>query len=263
MTIFRLSSIALSLLFFASLSYAEEVNLPDSAEITRNKDAKIIGVRIVGDSNLQPRIVSPETIRELSKLAHFESLSFWGTTVDDDDLVQLKPLENLRSIDLSFSQVTGKSIEVLSTHKKLALVNLTSCHVTDDHLAALSKMPQIAMLHLGRTNVTDNGLKHLDHLEQIVLLDLENCEISDTGLKSIGDLPVIQSLWLSKTVRHGNGDRSALTDNCVEYLATLNSLLDLRIADSQITDAKLKELRTSLPNTKVSTERTGITYTNR
>ena len=55
-------------------------------------------------------------------------------------------------------------------------------------------------------------------------------------------------------------DRSALTDGCVDYLVGLATLTDLQIADSQITDTGLQRLREALPNAKISTERTGITY---
>jgi hypothetical protein len=159
--------------------------------------------------------------------------------------------------------VTGDSLRTLSSLKKLVSIRLEGCDGRDEHLVPLAEMPQLAVLYLGRTGVTDDGLKRLCKLKKLNLLQLSDCAITDAGLASLGDLPVIQHLWLSKTIRYGDDDRSDLTDNCVDYVTTLDTLIDLRIADSQLTEHGLKRLRDCLPDAKVSTERTGITYLNR
>lgn len=244
----------------ASNCCAQGVSLPGDAQITRNANGSIAGVQLAGKSNRDRLRVAPETIKVLSKLQHLRSLSLWGTTVSDDDLRQLVTLKKLQTIDLSFTEVTGHSINILSPLKELVSLRLDSCNVNDEHLADLRLMPQLAMLYLRNTKVTDRGLKQLRNLDQIMLLELSDCKITDAGLVSLGKLPAIQHLWLSKTIRNGENDRSDLTDNCVDYLSNLTSLIDLQIADSRITDSSLEQLRNALPNTKVDTTRTGITY---
>lgn len=256
-------SVVASLVVFiwlATDSIARETVLPDIAVVNRNDEGAIVGIRLTGKSNRERLTLSTETIDSLSQLTELESLSLWGTTVGDDDLRKLKSLKQLRTIDLSFTDVTGASLQTLSALENLVSVRFDSCDVTDQHLAELESMPQLAMLYLRATKVTDRGLKHLRFLDQLLLLELSDCKISDAGLISLGDLPVIQHLWLSKTIRHGTDDRSDLTDNCVDYLSTLDSLLDLRIADSRITEPALEQLRRALPNTTINTTRTGVTY---
>ena len=255
--------IALAFVFFVDESIGQETALPESAKLTRDGNGNVTAVRITGESNRDRLAVTPEAIKTLSKFRNLESLSLWGTTVTNDDIRQLAGLSNLRMIDLAFTDVTGESLRTLSSLKKLVSVRLEGCDVKDEHLVPLAEMPQLAMLYLGRTKVTDAGLKHLRGLRNLNLLQLSDCAITDAGLASLGDLPVIQHLWLSRTIRYGDDDRSDLTDNCVDYLTSLDTLIDLRIADSRLTDRGLKRLRERMPKAKVSTERTGITYRNR
>lgn len=260
----QLVIIVLVIVAFAEHTLAQDISLPASAKLTTDDSGNVTGVRIAGKSNLdRDRLaITPEAIESLARFQHLESLSLWGTTVDDDDIKRLAGLRKLRVIDLTFTDVTGASLRTLSSFTELISVRLEGCNVKDEHLAPLAEMPQLAMLYLGRTKVSDAGLKHLRGLKNLNLLQLSDCTITDAGLASLGNLPVIQHLWLSKTIRYGDDDRSDLTDACVGYLISLDTLLDLRIADSELTEGGIQKLREGLPNAKVSTERTGITYLN-
>lgn len=255
--------LALTITAIVQSTFADDSGLPKSAKVTVDDTGTVIGVQLTGKSNVDRLAVSPQTIDAISKLTTLRTLSLWGTTAGDDDIKRLTTLENLQSIDLTFTDVTGDSLRPLSSLKQLVSVRLEGCDVRDGQLAALSEMPQLAILYLGRTRVTDAGLRHLRGLRRLNLLQLSDCKISDSGLTSLGDLPQIQHLWLSKTIRYGEGDRSDFTDECIEYLASLDTLIDLRIADSKLTEQGLNRLREALPKTKLSTERTGITYLNR
>jgi len=244
----------------AAPTFAQDRSLPGSAKVTTDDSGNVTGVRIAGKSNLDRVVITTEAVETLGRFERLETLSLWGTTADDDDIKRLAGLRKLRVIDLTFTDVTGASLRTLSTLPELISVRLEGCNVTDKQLAPLADMPQLAMLYLGRTKVTDAGLKHLSKLKNLILLQLSDCRITDAGLASLGDLPRIQSLWLSKTIRFGDDDRSDLTDKSIEYLVSLKTLRDLRIADSQLTEAGIQKLRACLPKAKVSTERTGITY---
>jgi hypothetical protein len=245
---------------FAKTAVPQELSPLSHAKVTRNDRGEITSVRLTGKSNRDRFAVTPETIKAIAALDNLEYLSFWGTTVADDDIRRLTHLKKLQLIDLTFTDVTGESLQALSQLPALVSLRVEGCHVTDDELAPLADMPQLAMLYLGRTKVSDAGLKHLRGLKKLTTLQLSDCRITDEGLASLGNLPQIQHLWLSKTVRYGDDDRSDLTDACVDYLITLDTLTDLRIGDSRISDQGLERLRKGLPNTKISTERTGVTY---
>ena len=263
MRYFQLLICTFGIACLSGVSLGQELALPESAELFRDGNGDVTRVRISGESNHDRLALTREAIETLSKFNSLESLSLWGTTVTDDDISQFAGLTNLRTIDLSFTNVTGETLRTLSSISKLVSVRLEGCEVEDEHLAALSEIPQLAMLYLGRTKVTDAGVKHIRGLEGLLLLQLSDCNITDAGLASLGDLPRIQHLWLSKTIRYGEDDRSALTDKCVDYLTSLHTLTDLQIADSQLTEAGLERLRAGLPKAKVDTVRSGITYLTR
>lgn len=254
--------LAFALAVFSEGSFAQDTALPKSAKLTKDNSGKVTEVRIVGESDRNRLAMTPEAIKALAEFTDLEYLSLWGTTVGDDDIRRLASLANLQAIDLSYTDVTGKSIRSLSSLKKLAYLRLEGCDVKDEHLAPLARMPQVSMLYLGRTKVTDAGLKHLRGLKDLNVLQLSDCKISDEGLASLGDFPIIQHLWLSKTIRYGEQDRSDLTDACVDYLTSLDTLIDLQISDSQLTQSGLQKLQEGLPKAEIYTKRTGITYVN-
>lgn len=244
----------------ASILCAQQLSLPASAEIQRNVEGKVVAVHLAGKSKQSRLEVNLATVDAIAKFEHLERLKLWGTTVDDDAIKRLSGLRKVRGIDLTYTDVTGKSLRTISSFPNITSIRLEGCDVSDEQLAPLEEMPQVRMLYLGQTKVTDEGLKHLRNLKQLILLQLSDCDISDNGLASLGELPQIQHLWLSKTIRYGDDDRSRLTDRCIEYLLSLDTLLDLAISDSKITDAGIARLRDGLPKTKIRVNRKGVTY---
>lgn len=255
---FRLVTTITLALFCFSVARSQQP-LPQNATVQRDSKGVVTSIRLEGKSDKQRQAVEQATIEAITTYPHLTSISLFGTSVDDDDIAQLSSLSKLQMIDLSFTDVTGEGISHLTKIPALLSVRLTGCRIGDSDLKPLAKLPDIAMLYLARTNVTDKGLKHIRGLN-LVLLDLQSCDISDEGLRTLGDFPRLQNLWLSKTIRHGEGDRSRLTDECIDYLLSLDTLRDLQLADSQMTTAGIERLREGLPNAKVDVTTRGITY---
>ncbi len=228
--------------------------------LERDGSGKVVSASCTGASNLDRLKLTQRTLDSLAQLNELRSVVLWGTEVTNEDIKKLLPLKQLVSIDLSYTRVTGEVLATLADMPELVMVNLEGCDVDDRHLANLKPMVRLHTLRLAKCGITDDGLKYLRGMKELVHLDLSTCEITDEGLKSIGQLPSIQHLWLSKTVRYGKDDKSKLTDGCVDYLASLKSLVDLQIADSRLTEVGLKRLRESLPNTRISTESSGVLY---
>ncbi|MEM6688775.1 MAG: hypothetical protein AAF664_05060 [Planctomycetota bacterium] len=258
-------TIAIAGTFFISASrgMCQETALPHSANVTKDDSGNVTALRVTGKSDQERLPLSIEAIDEISTYTSLTSLSLWGTTIDDAGLERLVDLKNLQMIDLSYTDVTGRSLQTLSNLKNLIYIRLEACDIRDDHLATLAEMPQVAILYLGNTSVSDKGLQHVRGRENLNTLQLSDCKITDAGLASLGYLPQIQHLWLSKTIRYGTNDRSEITDKSVDYLASLDSLIELRISDSKLTEEGLERLREALPKTKISTVQTGVTYLSR
>jgi hypothetical protein len=239
-------------------SSAQQVELPKDARIGRDERGNIVDLDLSGKSDFDKAKISPETLKVISSLKTLRSLDLSFSNVSDDSLPVLKNLKALQSLELSYTSVTGKAIEQLSTG--LVSLRLEACDVQDAHLSALERMPKLAQLWLGRTRVTDAGLPAIGKRSEWVLLDLTDCKITDAGLRSLGKMKQIQDLWLSKTIRYGEDDRSALTNESIKYLSTLKTLRQFRIADSKMTPEGLERLRRALPEATIDVERTGVTY---
>jgi len=237
--------------------------IEQSGKVALDKNGNITSLHLTGKSDLDRVTITSEQIEMIAKLEDLNTLSLDFTTVDDDDIRKLSSLKKLQLISLNYTGVTGESLESLSLLKNLFHVSLVACDVQNEHLAALIKMPSVGELRLRLTKVTDAGLKHLRERKKLYLLHLDDCQITDAGLASLGDLPDIRSLSLSKTIRYSDDKQSALTDKCVDYLISLETLRDLTISDSQLTEEGLQRLRDGLPKAKVSTESFGITYRDR
>ena len=239
---------------------AQRALLLNPAGLHRDAAGNVISVHIASESSRKRLEIDKMTLDSISGFDHLERLKLWGTSVDDAAIQRFRGLRKLRGINLAHTDVTGECLRTLSLLPNITSIRMEACDVSDEQLAPLEEMPQVRMLYLGRTKVTDEGLKHLRNLKQLNLLQLSDCDVTDNGLMSLGELPKIQHLWLSKTIRYGRDDRSALTDRCIEYLLSLDTLLDLRIGDSKITEAGITRLRAGLPKTKISVHRTGVTY---
>ncbi len=242
------------------LGAMEKQQLPREAKIMRDENGNIRNITLRGRSTADKAAISRETLQQVASISTLEWLDLSFSDVSDDALEPLKRLRSLRGLDLSFTNATGKALGMVSTLPDLLSLRMEACKVSDDDLKALANMPQLVNLYLGGTQVTDAGLPRIGKLPELVLLDLCDCAITDKGLRSLGHFKQLQHLWLSKTIRYGENDRSQLTDGAVEYLSTLKTLIDLQIADSQLTDDGLSRLREALPKTNISTTRTGTTY---
>ena len=245
------------MLVVGNIGVADELS---GIQIHRDPDGKIVGARLGGPSSSERLELTASSIESIAKVKGLKSLSLSFSTVDDEMLRPVAEMKDLVLLDLSFSNVTGKAIEIVAECPKLRLLELSACDVHDEHLVALEKTPQLVHLRLERTSVTDKGLVHIGKLKDLIMLDLQACEITDDGLKSMGHFPQLQSLYLTKSLRYGRDDKVDLTDDCIDYLASLNTIVDLRIGATRISDQGLDKLKNALPKARISTAESGILH---
>lgn len=234
----------------------------ETLQVDFSDDGKAVSLRLNGSSAKRIE-VTPNIIDDILAFDEVVSLSLFGTSTTDADLKRLAALKNLLSLDLSYTSVTDSSQESIAQLKNLQVLKLEGTKTTDAMLATVAKLPEISMLHLAKTKISDRGLKHLKNHKTLNVLDLSSCNITDAGLQTIGKPPILQHLLLAKTVRYGEDDKSNLTDACLDYLLTLDTLIDLDVADSRISEIGLGRLRAGLKKCKVSTSSHGTVYIDR
>ena len=149
--------------------------------------------------------------------------------------------------------------------KKLEGLSLVRSSVTDEGLSYLTSLPLLHRLSLVGTRITTAGLKKLSRLPSLRWLDLSDVTISDwdalADFESLHFLRIKSSTLDDEGLRqlaHGMKQRGAkrfgtlrldvhlagapITDEGLKALATIGTLMSLRIDGTEITEAGLLEL---------------------
>ena len=163
----------------------------------------------------------PDWLRHLLGDEHFQEVVYVelrAKPVTDEDLKELKNFPYLENIELNHTRITG-----------LGLVHL-------------SELRNLKYLTFWKTQVDDEGLKHLALLENISRLGLDETRITDAGLVYLKGLTNLEvGLGLNHT---------AITDVGLEHLKDLKKLKQLSLRGTNVTDAGVRKLKLSLPQTE-------------
>ena len=191
--------------------------------------------------------------KEFQLLAQLTPLQSIGMSVDaDSELHYLRPLADLRHLDVHCDKQGGKGLVHLDAFPKLQHLDLDGRGVTDDSLKHLVVLKNLETLGLGGTSAedlrcllampklwslnlhtaTDRALSHLNGLHSLQRLYVSSSKISDAGLQHLSGLK-LETLDLSGT---------GITDAGLQYLSTLKELQDLRLSKTRILGDGLKHL---------------------
>jgi hypothetical protein len=104
----------------------------------------------------------------------------------------------------------------------------------------LSQATQLESLWIGGAQVrlSDAGVAHLAPLVNLKSLDLQGHEISDAGLESLRDLKKLQQLY----VEGGEEPNEQITDEGIDFIASLPNLERLTITRASATDSGIQRL---------------------
>ncbi len=157
---------------------------------------------------LGPALITDNGLSYVSGLGGLRELSLWGANLTFNDLMlvstgfavlknanditdaglaHLRPLTELRKLDLSYCQITDAGLHHLAGMMQLRGLNLSST-IAD----ARAHLPHLS-------SITDAGLADLRPLTGLQKLDLVDCQITDAGLHHLTGLTQLQELDLSLT----------------------------------------------------------------
>ncbi len=173
------------------------------------------------------------TIDENNPQTPVISVDFELSKVTDADLVILKGLPQLQSLELEDTFVADAGLERLKGLAQLQRLGLRGTDITDAGLEHLKGLGRLADLDLGETKVADRGLEHLKGMVSLERLDLHSTEVTDAGLIYLKGLPRLQSLHLWA---------SNVTDAGLVHLKRMTGLRELSLGGEQVTDAGLIHL---------------------
>lgn len=181
-----------------------------------------------------------------------------GAPVADEGLVHLAKLPNLKSLDLSDTNVSF-GVPELQGFPTLDVLILNGTPVDDRGVTTLARIPNLEVLHLGRTQITDAGLSELARCEDLSTLEIADTAVTNDGVAHLKDSQLVL-LDLSGTAVTGTAfenwgpgrvgmslgtlrlDRTPITDAQLSILQQLSPLRVLSLADTAITDQGLVHL---------------------
>jgi internalin A len=219
------------LLSLKNLDRIEFLHLYDTA-VT---DAGIQALRVamcLKEVHITSEYISDASMRVLSALPSIKSLLIaHGPRITDKGVRYVKSAPRLRELYLDGTQVTDRGIRSLAGLNELWSLSLNDTAIGDKGMRSLHMLPALSLLSINRTRVTGVGLCALPNNEYLHLY-MDKTPASDKGLRAFARcLTNLKVLDLSRT---------NVSDKSAPVLASLLKLNELRLTDTQITDAMLQ-----------------------
>lgn len=130
-----------------------------------------------------------------------------GSSIDDDELVNLQGMTDLLMLDLSGTSITDAGLLHLQGLDNLEHLSLWNTRITDAGLALVSRLHNLRHLGLGGTPITDAGLAHLHTLSRLRVLQIWGTRVTGHGLQHLHGLRELEIVSVPTRVRSGHRRR--------------------------------------------------------
>lgn len=139
----------------------------------QNRDiAKLSGLRKLKTLNARKTGVQGP---EISQLPYLENLDLNMSAIPDSGLNYLSCLQNLKSLDVSYSKILGTNFKALRGLPHFEQLNAIMC-MSDEGLEQLAQLKSLTKLDISDSqHVTDQGLRNLGNMPQLKSLNITNC----------------------------------------------------------------------------------------
>jgi len=107
-------------------------------------------------------------------------VSLEGDVVTDDNFPDLGQLDELVSVGLIGTRISGRTLRLLST-TRIETIEIKGGSVVDDDLVWLARIPSLTHIYLSRVAVTDAGVRHLCTLRRLKAVGLQNTRVTPAG----------------------------------------------------------------------------------
>jgi Leucine-rich repeat (LRR) protein len=213
---------------------ASAANLPDAGvaasieakggEVTRDEAGRIMGISLArtwATDNDLLHLLSIKTVKRLD-------LSF--TYVSDRGVELLAQLPALEDLSLDTAEfITDAAASYLRANRGLKRLSLRGTDVTDISVEYLSVLTGLKALDISHTQIGDVGMDHLAAFAELEELSLGGDKISGNSLNSLKLLPHLKKLNFSGLQRRNAGLcwAPAVTDRELDTIGLLTGLEDL------------------------------------
>jgi hypothetical protein len=214
----------------------------DNSRITDAGLVHLRGLSHLWELSLKGTQVTGAGLAELKGIGNgsYLRLSLEGCPLTDGALVSLEDLSILRELELNNTPITDAALVHLKGLARLQRLYLGHTRITDAGLRHLEGLNQLDTLYLQDTDVTGVGLGHLKRLTKLGQLYLDGCPVTDAGVAQLdgADLSILSL------------ERTQVTDAALRRAERLtrNAYLWLRVKDTKVTDAGIRELKKAHPH---------------
>lgn len=134
--------------------------------------------RILGDrqrnATLWDQALSPRALDAIASLEELRSLDLSRTNLNDHQLLALRRLNQLESLDLSDCPITDEAAQTLAEFQNLKRLELNDTLLSDRAVAHLLKLRKLEFLCICRTSITDRGISQLQTLPNLATFDYDD-----------------------------------------------------------------------------------------
>jgi hypothetical protein len=204
------------------LTQLKSLRLRQETEIRPEHAAAITRLTSLLELDLSEVKISPEALRELSKLPHLEALKIECFYHDPNSPGGIQRGYQLRD----------DAAEELASFPKLKSLMLFATVITDDGMADLSRLSRLEMLVVSSPNITSASFDHVVKLKHLKHLGTWQWKIDDADIEKLSQLPNLTGLGLV----------TSLTDKSVPHVTALGQIKRLTLRGEGITDASVPHL---------------------
>lgn len=170
-----------------------------------------------------------------------DTLLKFGVKVERDDTRPGKPVTR---VFFGCHRSPGFLVRELKYLPEVQVMNLRlKDDVTNEDLTSLRALVNMNSLLIHHCPISAESLAHLKSLPGLRTLKFSSTSVSDAGVRHLAALTKLEHLQITG---------KDITDRGVAYLGTLTNLKELRLTRTSVSEKGLTDLRTALPNTKIS-----------
>ena len=126
--------------------------------------------------------INENMVSALRWFPEIESVSLSYFETQDEWLAHLKPLANLKLLNLSGAPVTDAGMVHLEALTSLEDLRLSNTKVTDTGMKSVAKLTNLRSLVAMKTQITNQGLDWLEQLPNLRLLSIRGSQVTQEGV---------------------------------------------------------------------------------
>ncbi len=207
--------------------------------------------------SLRRSAIKNDSLRMITHLTGLKYLDLEETAIDDDALRYLEPLKNLGAVEFMDAPISDEGLKHFSDLPKLNALYLRKTQVRGPGLAYLEGLPRLSVLDLSGPTTTDATIRHAIRLKRLVSLELYSSSITDGGLVALKNCQLsrlglhftgitgrgLTYLTENESLRDLDLRNTRFSDRYVPLLIQLTSLVELRLAGTNLTDTGALKLQ--------------------